>query len=254
LKDEQQVKQYTGYSDVLDMLRDFPAMLSPRQLIGLLPSLQHRLYSIASSPALKAGQVDITVRAVKIAYRDRLRKGACSVQPGDRFQVDDTVNIFVKPNTQFRLPQNTGAPVIMIGAGTGIAPFRAFLQHRQETKAGGANWLFYGDRRRESDFLYKKEMESFYAREVLTNLDLAFSREGTHKRYVQHALYEKRKEVLQWLRNGAHIYVCGLLNMADDVQQCMTDMLMAEKGYSRQQAQEYLHTLKVEKRYCVDAY
>jgi sulfite reductase (NADPH) flavoprotein alpha-component len=199
--------------------------------------------------------VQTTVRVVRYETHGRVRQGLASGHLGDRAPVSTTMPIFLHANGNFRLPEDPATPVIMVGPGTGIAPFRAFLEERQATGAPGKNWLFFGEQRRALDFLYQDELEGMHKGGVLTRLDTAFSRDQAKKVYVQDRMQEHRKELFHWLEAGAYFYVCGdATRMAKDVELALLDAIAAGSGGSLDQAEEYLAAMKKQKRYQRDIY
>ncbi|MFT3663011.1 MAG: sulfite reductase subunit alpha [Gordonia sp. (in: high G+C Gram-positive bacteria)] len=241
--------------DVLDVLNVDPAMtMSPEELIGELRPLAPRVYSISSSPEAHNGTVHITMATVRYTSDNRERGGVCSTYLADRRGENDEVQVYITPNKAFRLPQDD-APVIMIGPGTGIAPFRSFLHERAARGATGDNWLFFGDQHRDSDFLYEAELDQFLSDGLLSRLDLAFSRDQEHKVYVQDRMRDQGENVYRWLERGAHVYVCGDANrMAHDVDQALTEIVAQHGGMDAEKAGLYVSDLKKEKRYCRDVY
>jgi sulfite reductase (NADPH) flavoprotein alpha-component len=240
--------------EVIDILQRLTASMAPRDLIGMLKKLQPRLYSISSSPKAHPGEVHLTVGAVRFDSHGRARKGVCSTFLADR-AADCPVPVFVQTSHGFRLPADASRPVIMVGPGTGIAPFRAFLEERRETGATGQNWLFFGDQRRDSDFLYREELEAAQSAGTLHRLDLAFSRDQAEKIYVQHRMLEQGPELWRWLEEGAHFYVCGdASRMAKDVDAALKEIIQTAGAKTPEEAAEYLSNLKSEKRYQRDVY
>ncbi len=242
---------------VIDVLLGAPAdrQVRPEDFVRALRRLQPRLYSISSSPKAHPGQVHLTVGAVRYNAQSRSRKGVCStflterVKPGE-----SSVGIFVHSNPSFRPPPGD-TDAIMIGPGTGIAPFRAFLQERRSIGGRGRNWLFFGDQRSATDFLYREEMTELHADGLLTRLDLAFSRDQEEKIYVQHRILECAKELWTWLEAGAHIYVCGdASRMAKDVDATLHTVAERAGGRSTETAAAYIQSLRAEKRYLRDVY
>ncbi len=226
-----------------------------RALIGVLRKLQPRLYSISSSHRANPGQVHLTVGAVRYDAHGRLRKGVCSTFLADRATDAGTVGVFIHKNTAFRLPADSDRPVIMIGPGTGIAPFRAFLQERAVTGARGCNWLFFGDQRARSDFLYRDELEAWQADGLLHRLSTAFSRDQAEKVYVQHRMLEEAAELWAWLESGAHVYVCGdAARMARDVDAALHTVIERAGHKSPDEAVAYVQALRSNKRYARDVY
>lgn len=243
-------------ADLLDLLLTFPSAKPPvQELISALGVLQPRLYSIASSPKARPREVHLTVAAVRYQRRGRLRKGIASVFLAERVAAGSAVPVFVKPAHAFRLPEKQDAPIIMIGPGTGVAPFRAFLEERRMMGAGGKNWLFFGDQRRASDFLYEEELSSYLHDGLLTRLDVAFSRDQAEKLYVQHRMRERSRELWKWLQEGAHIYVCGdAARMARDVDMALAHIVAKQGGMELGAAKAHLAGLAREGRYQRDVY
>jgi sulfite reductase (NADPH) flavoprotein alpha-component len=242
---------------VIDVVAAYPsAKVPPGEFVSLLRRLQPRLYSISSSPKAHPGQVHLTVGAVRYETQGRARKGVCSTFLADRAIPGDTrAGIFVHSSKGFRVPTNPNTPMIMVGPGTGIAPFRAFLEEREATGAKGKNWLFFGDQRASTDFLYREELEAMRGRGLLTRLDTAFSRDQTEKVYVQHRMLENAAELWSWLEAGAHFYVCGdASRMAKDVDAALHQVVQTAGGRSPDQAAAYVDNLKAAKRYARDVY
>ncbi|MEL1217980.1 assimilatory sulfite reductase (NADPH) flavoprotein subunit [Aeromonas hydrophila] len=254
--DKAQVNALVASAQVVDVLKRFPTVLTAEQLLGLLRPLTPRLYSIASSQSEVEEEVHLTVGVVRYPQEDgTVRSGAASSYLADRLAEDAEVRVFVEHNDNFRLPPNPDTPVIMVGPGTGIAPFRAFLQEREAQGAEGNNWLFFGNPHFTQDFLYQVEWQRYVKSGLLSKISLAFSRDQAEKVYVQHRLREAGQELYQWLEAGAHFYVCGDANqMAKDVQEALLDVI-AEHGHkSREEAEEYLSELRRAKRYQRDVY
>ncbi|RYD67818.1 MAG: sulfite reductase subunit alpha, partial [Verrucomicrobiaceae bacterium] len=248
------LKSWLWGREVIDVLALAPGAMDPTELVALLKKLQPRLYSISSSPKAHPGEVHLTVGAVRYNSHGRPRKGVCSTFLADRCG-DSSVPVFVQVSHGFRVPAETDRPVIMVGPGTGIAPFRAFLEERRVTGAKGKNWLFFGDQRRASDFLYREELEAMAADGHLGRLDLAFSRDQKEKIYVQHRMLEAGAELWAWLEEGAHFYVCGdASRMAKDVDVALHQVIETAGGKSKEAAAEYVQKLKTEKRYQRDVY
>lgn len=242
--------------DVLDLLRRFPAARpDPARLVAALSPLRPRLYSISSSPRKHPGQVHLTVRRVAYEHNGRTRKGVASTMLADRVEAGTRVRVFVQKSHGFTLPADPAAPIVMIGPGTGIAPFRAFLHERDALGASGQNWLFFGDQRGACDFLYEDELTDLLRRGVLTHLDTAFSRDQEAKVYVQHRLAERGAELFRWLEAGAHVYVCGdAQRMARDVDRALRTLIRDHGQMSDESAAAYLARLAAAKRYCRDVY
>lgn len=245
---------YLWGMDVIDFLSEHPSVkLTAQELVALLPKLQPRLYSIASSLKAHPECVHFIVDVVKYTSHGRARKGVCSNFLAER-DVDSPVPMYPTVSN-FRLPDDSNAPIIMVGPGTGVAPFRAYLQERQATGARGKAWLFFGAQREQSDFYYKKDFENFMANGVLTRIDTAFSRDQAHKIYVQDRMKESSKELWKWLEEGAYFYVCGdAKRMAKDVDATLRQIVQDQADASVEQANEYVEKLKREKRYRRDVY
>ncbi|EIM1707086.1 assimilatory sulfite reductase (NADPH) flavoprotein subunit [Aeromonas dhakensis] len=254
--DKAQVNALVASAQVVDVLKRFPTALTAEQLIGLLRPLTPRLYSIASSQSEVEEEVHLTVGVVRYPQDDgTVRSGAASSYLADRLPEDAEVRVFVEHNDNFRLPQNPDTPVIMVGPGTGIAPFRAFLQEREAQGADGKNWLFFGNPHFTQDFLYQVEWQRYVKSGLLSKISLAFSRDQANKIYVQDRLREAGLELYQWLEAGAHFYVCGDANhMAKDVQEALLDVIAEHGQKSREEAEEYLSELRRAKRYQRDVY
>lgn len=229
---------------------------APTDFVRALKKLQPRLYSISSSPRAHAGQVHLTVGAVRYDHAGRSRKGVCSTFLAERAVAGESrVGIFVHSNKAFRPPANPAAPAIMVGPGTGIAPFRAFLHERRAAGATGKNWLFFGDQRAATDYLYRDELASLMHGGTLTRLDTAFSRDQPEKIYVQHRMLEHAAELYAWLEAGAHFYVCGdASRMARDVDAALHTVVERAGGKTPEQAAAYVQALKTGKRYARDVY
>jgi sulfite reductase (NADPH) flavoprotein alpha-component len=246
---------YLEGRQIVDLLEDFPHGLIAEQLAGILRRLPPRLFSIASSQKAAPDEAHLLISAVRYASHGRERKGVASMWIAERLKAGDRVPVYVKPNKHFRLPQDQGRPVIMVGPGTGVAPFRAFLQERQAEGAKGRNWLFFGDRRYTHDFLYQLDWQDFHKDGVLSRIDLAFSRDQPEKVYVQHRMWERRDELLAWLEDGAHLYVCGdEKRMAKDVDAMLHQIVAEAGGRSAEAAQAYVADLKRQGRYQRDVY
>ncbi|MEJ2520919.1 MAG: hypothetical protein P8Y91_11355 [Desulfuromonadales bacterium] len=220
-----------------------------------LRKLAPRSYSIASSPAANPDEVHLTVAAVRYTAFGTEHWGAASTFLADRIETGDAVSVYVEPNKRFRLPEDDGADVLMIGPGTGVAPFRAFVEHRAERGATGRNWLFFGDRTFADDFLYQLEWQRHLREGALTRLDVAFSRDQADKVYVQDRIREQGDEVWRWIRRGAHLYVCGdATRMAGDVDRALVDVIAAHGGRNRDAAAAELKALRQSGRYQRDVY
>ena len=254
-EDKQKLQSYAQSFPIVDMVRQAPTELNAEQLTGLLRPLTPRLYSIASSQAESENEVHITVGAVRYEIDGRQRGGGASTWLADRLEEEGAIRVFIEHNDNFRLPANPDAPVIMIGPGTGIAPFRAFMQQRDNDGAGGKNWLFFGNPHFTEDFLYQVEWQKYVKQGLLTNIDLAWSRDQAEKVYVQDKIRAKGAEVWRWIEEGAHLYVCGDANrMAKDVEQALLDVVVEHGGMDRETADEFLSELRIERRYQRDVY
>ncbi|MEC1452022.1 assimilatory sulfite reductase (NADPH) flavoprotein subunit [Bacillus haynesii] len=251
-----QLKAYIAGRDLIDFIRDFgPIAAAPQEFVSILRKMPPRLYSIASSFAANPDEVHLTIGAVRYNTHGRDRKGVCSVLCAERLQPGDTLPVFIQPNKNFKLPENPEAPIIMVGPGTGVAPFRSFMQEREETGAPGKSWMFFGDQHFVTDFLYQTEWQKWLSDGVLTKMDVAFSRDTEEKVYVQHRMLEHSKELFEWLEEGAAFYVCGdKNNMAKDVQNALLEIIEKEGGKSREEAEAYLAEMKKQKRYQRDVY
>jgi sulfite reductase (NADPH) flavoprotein alpha-component len=248
--------EYVHGRDVVDLLREYPGTIhKATDLVKMLPKLARRLYSISSSPAAHRGQLHTTVSVVRYNAHRRERGGVCSTHLSDRTQPGDRLPIYIQPNKKFRLPADASAPMVMIGPGTGIAPFRAFLHERRAMGAKGRNWLFFGDRNAATDYLYREELETMRDDGHLTRLDTAFSRDQQSKLYVQDLMLKHAPQFWAWLNDGAYLYVCGdASRMAKDVDQTLRRIAQEQSGHSKEAADDYVERLKEEKRYQRDIY
>ncbi|MEL7014391.1 MAG: sulfite reductase subunit alpha, partial [Pseudomonadota bacterium] len=254
--DKEALEHYLWGKDALDLLNLNPSLeLDPAQIVGWLKPLQHRAYSISSSPNAHPGEVHLTVAAVRWMYEGRPHRGVASTFLADHVPEGATAGIFMTPNKAFRVPQDNDLPMIMVGPGTGVAPFRAFLEERQARGADGMNWLFFGDQHRASDFIYQDEIGAFSDSGLLTRLDLAFSRDQADKIYVQHRMIENGKDLFAALEDGGHFYVCGdATRMAKDVDAALHKVIAVHGGLSEEGTVAYVNELKREKRYVRDVY
>lgn len=250
------VQNYIYGKDVIDLIRDFtPVALEPNMLPQLLRKLPPREYSIASSNKVNPNSVHITVRVVKYEAHRRERFGVCSVQLADRTSVGDKLPVYLKKNPNFKFPYDTETPVIMIGAGTGIAPYRAYLQERAYLNLKGEQWLIFGNQNYHHDFLYKDDLEQWLEEGVLSKLDLAFSRETENKIYVQHRIEETSAEFYKWIQAGATIYLCGNKDeMASGVHESLIKVLIKEGNLDETEAEAYLTEMIKNQRYQRDVY
>jgi sulfite reductase (NADPH) flavoprotein alpha-component len=250
------LENYLWGREVIDFLLTYPRLLwTPEEFVKCLRKLQPRLYSIASSQKAVGDAVHLTIATVRYETFGRKRNGVASSFLADRTGAGGVVPVFVHTAKHFRLPEDPTTPVIMVGPGTGVAPFRAFLQERKALGGGGQNWLFFGEQRRDSDFLYQTELEELQRDGVLSRLDLAFSRDQETKVYVQHKMREASAELFEWLEAGAHFFVCGDgERMAKDVDAELHAIVSRESDCSSEQAASYVEALKHAKRYKKDVY
>ena len=250
------LQAYLHGREIIDVLNDFPAKeITADALVGIMRKLPPRLYSIASSPKAHPGEVHLTVGVVRYDAHGRQRKGVCSTYLSDRISEGDKADVFVTANKHFKIPADNDAPMIMVGPGTGIAPFRAFVEERKAIGAKGKNWLFFGDQHYLTDFLYQTEWQEYLADGVLTKLDLAFSRDQKEKVYVQDRMRENSAELYAWLEKGASFYVCGdASRMATDVDLALHEIIEKEGGKTKEDAAAYVKKLKTDKRYLRDVY
>jgi sulfite reductase (NADPH) flavoprotein alpha-component len=250
------LEKYTYDRGLIDLLHDYPGvLLDPADLVAMLPKLAPRLYSISSSPRAHAGEIHTTVAVVRYRSHNRDRGGVCSTLLAERKPTGETLPIYIQPNKKFRLPQQADAPIIMIGPGTGIAPFRSFLHERRVLGHTGRNWLFFGERSASTDFLYREELTAMQADGHLARLDLAFSRDQDRKIYVRDRMLEQAPTFYSWLEEGASIYVCGdASRMAKDVDTTIHAIVEQQSGLPREAATEYVQQLKNQHRYHRDVY
>ncbi|MFI0347462.1 MAG: sulfite reductase subunit alpha [Chthoniobacterales bacterium] len=253
---KEHLEKYLWGREVIDPLLEHPEVsFTPEEFVKLLRKLQPRLYSIASSPRVHPHEIHLTVATVEYETHGRKRAGVCSTFLADRVTEEVPVSVFVHSAKHFRLPENQESPIIMVGPGTGIAPFRAFLHDRKATGASGKHWLFFGDQRSATDFLYQEELQVLHQEGTLHRLDTAFSRDQADKIYVQHRMLENAKEIFSWLEEGAYFYVCGdASRMAKDVEQALISVVETAGNKSPEEAAAYVNALKKEKRYRKDVY
>jgi sulfite reductase (NADPH) flavoprotein alpha-component len=251
-----QLKEYIDGRDLIDLLRDFgPWEASAQEIVSILRKISPRLYSIASSFTANPEEVHLTIGAVRYTAHGRERKGVCSVLCAERLQKGDTLPVFIQQNQHFNLPVSQDKDIIMVGPGTGIAPFRSFIQELAVNEATGRSWLFFGDQHLASDFLYQNELEKYQKDGVLTRLEAVFSRDTTQKVYVQHKILENSKELFEWLENGAYFYVCGDKQyMAKDVHNTLINVIEKEGMMTREAAEAYLNDMQKQRRYQRDVY
>ena len=256
LADSAKVREYVKGRDLLDLIDDYgPFAWQPSDVVNVLRKIPARLYSIASSLKAHPDEVHLTIRKVQYDAHGRQRNGVCSVYVSERLEIGDKVSVFTQSNPNFKLPANPETPVIMIGPGTGVAPFRAFMEEREELGASGKSWLFYGDRHYVTDFLYQTDWQRMLNEGALTKLEVAFSRDGEEKVYVQHRLLEHAAELYTWIEEGAHIYICGdEKHMAHDVHKALLQIIAEQRNVSEEAAAAYLSELQEAGRYQRDVY
>jgi len=245
---------YMWGRELIDLFLEYPQTgIGAQDLVSLLRPMPPRLYSIASSLAAHAEEVHLTVAVVRYQGNGRARKGVCSSYLAER--VGDSIPCYLHPNKNFKLPENSSTPIIMVGPGTGIAPFRAFIEERKVTGSSGKNWLFFGDRSQKTDYLYEDEWIAYQKDGILSDLDLAWSRDQQEKVYVQHKMLEKKGQIWSWLNEGAVFYVCGdASRMAKDVDQALRTIAQDEGQMSEEDAAGWVKGLQKEKRYLKDVY
>ena len=257
--DSKAMEDYIWSRDYIDGLADFGHIgFTPQQLVDGMDRLKPRLYSIASSPDFEPGMVHLTVAIVRYNHHDRDRAGLCTGFMADHCEVGETdIGVFMSPTRSFVLPEDRSTDIIMVGPGTGIAPFRAFLQQRQMEGDSGRNWLFFGDWTEEGEYLYRDEMEAWRESGLINRHDLAWSRAGPEKVYVQHLMEQHGEEIWNWIDGGAYFYVCGDKNyMARDVHSTLIGICSEYGGMSEEEAKEFVESglMKAEKRYLRDVY
>jgi sulfite reductase (NADPH) flavoprotein alpha-component len=255
-KHQPELDRYVYGRGLIDLLMEFPGVVqTPEELVTMLPKLTPRLYSISSSPLAHAGEIHATVAVVRYNAHNRERGGVCSTLFADRASITDRLPLYIQPNKRFRIPSDSNAPMIMIGPGTGIAPFRGFLHERRALGAKGKNWLFFGERSAATDYLYRDELEAMRADGHLTRLDTAFSRDQEDKIYVQDRMQEEASLFWSWLQDGAGVYVCGdAARMAKDVHTTLLTIVEKQGGISGVAAEEYVQNLSEQHRYHRDVY
>ena len=255
VEDAEKLQALVQSTPIVDVLNEFPATVAPEALVNLLRPITPRLYSISSSPAEVGEEVHLSVGVVRFEHNGKVRSGGASGYLADRVEEDGQVRVFVEYNDNFRLPQDHGKPIIMIGSGTGIAPFRAFLQQRAADEAEGKNWLIFGNQHFALDFLYQAEWLQFAKDGFLNKYSFAWSRDQKEKIYVQHKIRENAADIWQWIQDGAYIYVCGDAGrMAKDVDKALLDVIAQQGKLSAEEAEEFLDGLREDKRYQRDVY
>ncbi len=255
IDNQDELKKYLYGSDFLDLINDYPVELTTEDLQNILRKLPARLYSISSSYEFNPDEVHITIGAVKYNLNDREHQGVCSGFLAEEVQIGDELLVRIKKNEGFRLPEDHDAKVIMVGPGTGIAPFRSFLQEREAVQAKGENWLFFGDQHFESDFLYQAELLKYRKNGLLKEISVAFSRDQEEKIYVQHRLRENGAQIYQWIKDGAYFYLCGDMNrMAKDVKKELVNIIAEYGNISVREAADYFKEVKSSRRFQEDVY
>ncbi len=253
IADPKAIQNYVYGRDIVDLVTEFPTELTPQYLADFLRKMPSRAYSIASSLEAHPDEVHLTVGAVRYSANGRKKEGVASTFLADR--TDETVKVFIEKNEFFKLPKDHKTDIIMVGPGTGIAPFRAFVEERAETNAAGKNWLIFGNPHFETDFLYQTEWQQYLKKGILSRLDVAFSRDQAEKIYVQHRILQKSKQIFDWLESGASFYVCGdKTRMASDVERALVAVAEKEGRLSAEKAVEYVKGLKKSRRYLEDVY
>lgn len=255
LSNQEEVARYIYGRDILDLLKEFPFKMDGGSLISILRKNTPRMYSIASSLDSYEDEAHLLVSALRYQSHCRVREGLCSCFLADRVQDNDRLRIFIDSNSRFRLPVESNVPIIMIGAGTGVAPYRAFMQQRENEDSPGKSWLFFGERNFTTDFLYQTEWQQYLKKGILTKVNVAFSRDTGSKIYVQDKIKENGKSIYTWLDEGAHIYICGDANkMAKDVNNALKEVVSIHGNMNAEKAEEYLKYLQLSERYQLDVY
>jgi len=255
IEDKNATREFAGNNQVIDVVKIYPGKVSAQAFVDALRKITPRLYSIASSQAEVEEEVHLTVGLVSYQSGENSRFGGASSFLTQQLEEGGKVKVFIEHNDNFRLPANNDTPVIMIGPGTGVAPFRAFMQEREAVEASGENWMFFGDQTFTQDFLYQVEWQNYLKSGLVSRLDLAFSRDQQEKIYVQDRIQEQGSEVFAWLERGAHLYICGDANrMAKDVHQTLIDVIAEQGKLTAEQAEHYLKDLRISKRYQKDVY
>jgi len=254
-EDKAALADYLYGRDILDLISEEEYDFSPQSFISILRKNMPRMYSIASSQEEVEDEVHILVSSVRYQAHGRDKEGLCSSFLADQIQEDDKIKVFIDPNSRFKLPEDASKPIIMVGPGTGVAPFRSFIQQRDTQENAGKSWLFFGDRNFTSDFLYQTEWLQYRKEGLLTQADIAFSRDQKEKIYVQHKMLEKGNELFQWLEEGAHFYVCGDKDrMAKDVEKALNKVVQEHGQMTEDQAKEYVKQLRKAGKYQTDVY
>ncbi|MDQ0193037.1 bifunctional nitrate reductase/sulfite reductase flavoprotein subunit alpha [Paenibacillus wynnii] len=254
-ENKNQLQKWLWGRQLIDLLQEFPVSASAQDFITMLKPMQPRLYSISSSPNANPDEVHVTVSTVRYEYNGKIRKGVCSTFLADQAMHHTEIPIFIQRSAHFRPPANPDVPMIMVGPGTGVGPFRGFLQERQAISAKGRNWLIFGEQREDSDFYFKEELDAIQKDGYLHRLDTAFSRDQDEKIYVQHRMLEHGAELWSWLAEGAHFYVCGDANrMAKEVDTALKKVIQVHGGMNADEAEGYVREMSQSKRYSRDVY
>jgi sulfite reductase (NADPH) flavoprotein alpha-component len=256
INNKKELESYCENRDVLDLVTDYGSHITPQVFVDSLRKLSPRLYSVANSPLAFKNEVHFTIGLMEYAVNNRQHSGVCSTYFADRIEVGDSIPIYLETNEKFRIPAENDRPIIMISTGTGVAPFRGFLQQRDYQQAKGENWLFFGDRNSKSDFLYRSEIENFFNKGLLTRLNTAFSRDQADKVYVHHLMLSHRQEIYRWIhQKEAAIYICGnKRTMGRSVKEALQSIIRTEGKLTQAQTTAYIENLKAEKRYQTDLY
>jgi sulfite reductase (NADPH) flavoprotein alpha-component len=255
IADDQKLENYAATNDILDLVMDYPGQLSVEEFLGILRSLSQRLYSLASSSKVVGDQADITVKIIENSHQDRMRNGVCSSFLWNRLDVGDMVPVTLETIAKFRLPEADDKDIIMISAGTGIAPFRAFLQERDAQQSKGSNWLIFGERNSASDYLYQDELEAFQSKGMLQKLSTVFSRDQEEKHYVSHLIEKEGEQIMKWIEKDAILYVCGSKDkLAVSVRESLLKVIARYNNCSAEDAMATFEELKARKQYQEEVY
>lgn len=255
LNREQELDDFLHGADLLDLIVDFPGKISFSQLIRVLRNLPARLYSISSGPSLYPDELHITLAAVRYRKNGRDRTGTCSTFLTDQIEPGEPISIYIEPNDSFRLPENENTPVIFIGAGTGIAPYRAFAQELENREVSSKSWLFFGNQKFKDDFLYQLDWQKFLDKKTITKMNVAFSRDQKEKIYIQNQLINNASEIYKWIEQGAHIYICGDKDkVGQSALNALSEIITAEGGLNAEQTNKYMKVLRQNRRLLMDTY